>query len=563
MTTTTRRHPSLYGAFTAILAALVVAAIVYPTVRLLLRAFIADGKLSGSAFSHIASQPWFGGMLRNTFLAVGTSVICAVCIASVFAWLNERTDAKLPLVGQLIPLLPLLMPPTALTVGWVFLAFPKVGVLNVAIDRIAPWTAGGILNIHSFPGLIFVYTLFFVPLAYLVIAAALQNLDPSMEEASMMSGAGLWRTVIRVSIPSIAPALAGAALLAGMTGLAIYSIPVIIGTRPGIDVLSVRVVRSITYTYPPRVDEAIALAVVMLFAIGALWIVHRLVSRWGHFAIIGGRSVKGNPPFRLGPWRWVARTGMILFLVVTSVLPFVGLIVVAIIPYWGAPSFLADLSLNNYRGVLFERPITIGALRNSLYLGAVGATIALGIAAVLARYIHRPGPAPFRGIVDGVSKLPAVLSNLVLGMAFLFAFGGPPFNLAGTLLFLLFAYVVVHMPQASITTGASAAQVGGAMSEASYMCGAGEGRTVRKIVFPLMLPGAIRGWALLFIIMAGDVSVSILITSARTPVIGVTLLDIWESGSFGLLAALASTYALLTASVVSLALALAHRMRWE
>ena len=133
-------------------------------------------------------------------------------------------------------------------------------------------------------------------------------------------------------------------------------------------------------------------------------------------------------------------------------------------------------------------------------------------------------------------------------------FSGSPFYMAGTLSLLLVAYIVIHIPPGSIAASAAATQVGADLREASYVAGAGEGRTVRRVVLPLMLPGLAAGWAMVFVHMMGDLSASALLAGLKNPVIGFAILEIWEMGSFGLLAAFSTVMCLVITSVVLLML---------
>jgi iron(III) transport system permease protein len=141
----------------------------------------------------------------------------------------------------------------------------------------------------------------------------------------------------------------------------------------------------------------------------------------------------------------------------------------------------------------------------------------------------------------------------------LLAFSGPPFNLSGTLVLLLMTYIVIHMPEASIAANAAVAQVGKELLEASSTSGATEGRTFREILMPLTLPGMVSGWALLFVLMAGELTASALLAGARNPVIGFVILDIWEQGTFGTLAALAFSFTIITSSIVIIVTWLSRR----
>src|SRR5690606_5238667 len=188
---------------------------------------------------------------------------------------------------------------------------------------------------------------------------------------SRLSGASTWMTLMQVSLPAISPALVGAALLTVIVGFSVYSIPVVIANRAGIDILSVRILRSLTFEYPPRTAQAIVLTLFMLAAGVSVWLIQKRVTASGNFATIGGKRAR-HVIVQLGPWKWVARTAMILFILATSVLPLGALLIVALQPYWLPVINPAVFTLDNFYNALIERPLTRMGFLHSLSLGVIG-----------------------------------------------------------------------------------------------------------------------------------------------------------------------------------------------
>lgn len=546
---------SAYGLAAGLVVVVMAAMIAFPMLRMIARAFMVDGVPSFDGALSVLKEPWLPRVLLNTGIVIGASTAVALVVGSAMAWLNERTDANLGVIGLVLPVIPLLMPGVALSIGWAFLGAPRVGFVNGILAQIPLLGSGGLnlgINIYSWAGLVWVYSLHGVPYVYLVVSASLRNLDPSLEEASRISGAGLWRTLLRVSLPAIRPALLASALLVIISGFALFSIPTIIATTAEIDILAVRIVRLLRNDFPPRLDQAVVLGLIMLSVIALAWYAQRRVSAGGHFVTLGGRA-GGASRMSMGRWRLPAQGLMIAYLACASLIPLLSLTLVALQPYWTPSVEWSQLGIANFRAVLFEERMTAAAFRNSLLLSVSGATIAMGIAAVAAIYVAQTSGWLSRA-VDAVMKAPATISSLVLSVGFLVTFSGAPFFLAGTLTLLLLAYIVIHIPPGSIAAGAAATQVGATLREASYVAGAGEGRTVRRIVLPLMLPGLAAGWAMVFVHMMGDLSASALLAGMKNPVIGFAILEIWEMGSFGLLAAFSTIMCLVITLVVLLML---------
>lgn len=513
-----------------------------------------------SPFAEITEGGRAVAVLTTTLLAVLGSTLLATLLGTVFAWLNERTDANLGRVGDVLPILPLLVPPLAGAIGWVLLASPGPGFLNVGLRAVA--SAVGIqvgpegpLDVFSWYGLVFVYVLYLVPHVYLTVSAALRNLDPSLEEASRISGAGALRTVWRVTLPAVAPAVAAGALLALVFGIALFSVPILIATPAGIDVLSVVIVRLMTYGFPPEVGQATAYGAIMVVLIGAALLTQAIVLKRGRQATIGGKATTSSR-FALGRWRAPARASMYLYLLATSVLPLLALVVVSLQPFWSASLNVSNWSLESYAEAL-STGNTGAAFRNSLLLGVVGASVAMLMAAVVAFSSSRFS-RPVARAVEGITTMPGAFSHVVLAVAFVGVFVGPPFELQGTLLLLFIGYLVVYLPQASVSASSAMGQIGNELVEASAVSGGSDFRTFRRVVLPLMTPGLTAGWVFVFVLMAGDVTMSVLLASTRTPVVGFVMIDLFGNGTYPLLAAMGVIISVASSAVVISALALSR-----
>jgi iron(III) transport system permease protein len=273
------------------------------------------------------------------------------------------------------------------------------------------------------------------------------------------------------------------------------------------------------------------------------------VLRGGRHATVSGKGHR-ETRIELGAWRGPARGLMLVYLLVATVLPMLALAFVALNGFWTADVEWSRLSLDALRESLLEDRVTQRALRNSLTLGAVGATVGMAAAAVIALFVLRVHERIGR-FVDAAIKMPSVLSNIVVAVGVVLAFAGPPFWLAGTTLILLVAYVVLYMPQGSVAADAAASQVGRELPEASHVSGAGGARTFRSVQLPIMLPGLVAGWALLFVRMVGDLTASAMLAGTRNPVVGFRILEVYQNGSYALLACLATALTVVTSMVLA------------
>jgi iron(III) transport system permease protein len=554
------RRPTVFDVAAGLAVLAVSAVILYALGRMLYRTVVVDGSFTLRPFSDALSNSRFLEAARNTLFIVVVATVLALVIASVFAWVNERTDGGFGWLSNLLPILPLLVPAVASAIGFVVLFSPRAGLVNVALRDYVLGPLGidtndGPVDVFTMYGMIFLYVMFLVPFAYLPISTALRNLDPAYEEAARNSGAGLFRTLRKVTIPAIAPALASAALITLVVGFALFTVPAIIGATAGINVVSTQVYTLIN-TYPPDIEQALAIGVLLLAVIALVWLLQRRISRAGHFATISGRA-RARAPVKLGVFRWPIRAVLLGYVALTSLLPFLALLYLSVHGFWTGKITFDKMSLDNYRQVFFDNEFARTALRNSILLGITGATISVVIVAILARYVHRRRPAS--GVVDGVTKLPATLSPIILALAFLLAFGGPPFDLQGTLPLLLLVYFIIYLPFGSTITSASYAQIGDEITEAARVCGGKSARTFATIELPLVAPGLLATWCLCFVLMTSDLTASVFLAGPNTPVVGSAILDRFENGNYSLVAALAAIMTISTVTIVVIAQVVGRR----
>lgn len=564
MTSTARRLPRVgngarapFDRIVSVVAWAVALVILLPLAGIVLRLIGADYLQSaGAAFT----LPGLPRVLLNTVLVIGASTLFAVVVGCALAWLNEATNARMGWMTDVLPVVPLLVPSIAGAIGWVLLASPTAGFINVAGAWITDVSGIPVptLSIFSWPGLIFVYMLYMVPQVYLTVSAALRNIDPAIEEAARVSGSGRLRTLRTVTFPAVRPAILSGALLALVYGVALFSVPLIIGTQARIEVLTVQIVRLLTFTFPPRLGEAVTLSLLVAVTLGIVWFVNARLARRGNFATIGGKSSGQNRVELSRPVQFAARAVMLAYLVVSAVLPLAALVLVSLQPFWSG-DFFVPLTFENYGEVFEAGAQTVEGLRNSVLLAVVAATVAMVLAVLIAYRIADPRYRVFGRFIDATTKLPGTLSHVVVAVALLASLAGPPFGLSGTLVLLLLAYVILYMPQATVSAQSANQVVGRELFEASLVSGRGPGGTLRRVVLPLTRSGLAAGWAFVFVLVVGDITASAILASPSSPVIGFVILTLFQNGTYPLLAALGAVISAVSSVIVLTTLVIAGR----
>lgn len=561
-----RRRWTPFTAFGFVVALFLAFLATYPILRVIVGLFYVDGQLTVAPIRDVFAVDDLWSLVWNTLVVVVLSGAVALVVGTGLAWLNERTDARVAGLTDAMPLIPFLLPPIAGAVGWVLLLSPNAGLANAAIRGVLGWVgldlASGPFDIFTWYGMIFVYTLYQVPYVFMLVTTGLRNMDSSLDEQSRMSGAGTWKTIRKVTLPAIRPSIGGAILLMCWQGFSLYSVPVIIGAGANIDVLSVRIVDLLSFTFPPQTSTAVGLSFIVLAFVGVMWYLQSRMLRSGRQATIGGKGQRFTR-VSLGRWRWPARLLILGYGLLAVVLPVVGLLLVSLNGFWTPDIAWGKLSLTSIRESVIDDSQTLGAVTNSLWIGVAGATIGMVAAAVIALYVLRSRGRVVR-VLDAAVKLPSVFSHLVIAVGFILAFAGPPIWLGGTTMILLLVYISIYLPQGSVAADSAAAQVGGDLAEASQVSGAGGGKTFRKIYLPLMVPGLVAGWSFLFARMVGDLTATAVLAGTTNMVVGFRILQIFENGSYAELASLSIVLTAVTTVVVMVSLGVARWFsRWQ
>jgi iron(III) transport system permease protein len=546
-----QKHSSL-DLVTLGVAGVLVCIVCVPLLKVAVDMVWKDGAFTLEAFQRTFAIPDLGELILNTVVVVLASSVLAVVIGFLLAWANQRTDARFGLLNDILPYLPFLLPPVAGAVGWTMLLSPKAGLVNAWLrDGLAVFgiqMESGPFDINSWYGLVMVYTFYAVPYVFMNVSAAMQSFDSSLEEASRLSGAGYFTTLRRVTLPALAPSIGAGFLLSTWFGFGMFSIAAIIGTPAQIDVIAVRIVELLTFSFPPEEDLALGLSAIIMLFVGVSYYIQFRILKASRFGSIGGKGGVQNI-IRLGPWRPVVRGMVLLYVAVSTLLPMAGLFLVALNGFWTPKIRWSELSFEAFHTALFRDPQTQEAFLNSLGLGLVGGLVGITAAAMVSLYVYRRRTRLGRGI-DVAIKLPASISHMVIAVGILLLLGREPFNLGGTWLILLLGYLAIYLPQASIASDAAVAVVGKELAEASTVSGARDWKTFFRVYAPLMLPGLVGGWALLFIRIVGDLTASAILSGTDNVVLGFRILEVFNGGSYALLAALSATLVLVTGAVL-------------
>jgi iron(III) transport system permease protein len=542
----------------AILVAVVVAILaVYPTAMLFYGSFTdADlgqkGELSLANYATAYGDPETYRLLADSFLFAAGAAAGSLALAVSLAWITVRTNAPLRRVFELVAIVPNVFPPALLAIAWTLLASPSVGLINAVLKGIFRLQQGP-LNIYSMPGLIFVEALVLTPLAYLIVAAALRGMDPSLEESARMLGSSQGRIVRTITLPLMRPAILAALTLNFVRALESFDTPAIIALPARIEVFTTKIYREALAAYPPDYNLAATYGVSLLaIALVFVWLYRRFTARVERFATVTGKGYRPNV-VDLGPWRWLASGVAALILALIVVLPVLMLLITSLLPYFQVPTLESAklATLKNYQYV-FTNDRIYHALGNSVFLAVAGATAAMVLAGLVG-YITVKTRVPGRGLIEALTFLPWAFPSTALAIGLLWGYVRLPLPIYATIWILLIAYVTRFLPYGLRAVTSTIVQIHNDLEEASRAAGGSLWTTLRRILFPLMRPGLIAGWILLATIFMREFSLSLFLYSPSSEPIGPLLYFLWLDGQTGAVAALGMLVSVVSAILVAVA----------
>ena len=281
---------------TTLLIAIVGALTVCPVVMLALGSFseglTAFGKFTVAKYVEAYTDPAFFEVIANTIVFVLGSATLATGLALFLAYLNNRTDIPFKFLFQIISIIPMMIPHLLFSVSWALLLNPSNGIMNLVLKQALSLDSAP-FNIYSLPGMSLVEGLLDLPIAYLIIAPAMASFDVSLEESSRVSGAGVWRTLLRITLPILRPAILAALVLGLVRGLASYAVPRVLGTPGRVDVLATYLYEMISTGFAPDYGKAAALGMSVLSAAIGLIVLYRALTAEGEkYVTISGRGFK-------------------------------------------------------------------------------------------------------------------------------------------------------------------------------------------------------------------------------------------------------------------------------
>jgi iron(III) transport system permease protein len=533
-----------------------------PIVMLLLGSFskglTAFGSFTLEKYIAAYTDPAFYEVIVNTIVFVLGSSTTATGIALFLAYLNNRTDIPMKFLFRIISIMPMMIPHLLFAVSWALLLNPSNGMMNIALMNIfglenAPF------NIYSLPGMIMVEGLLDMPVAYLIIAPAMASFDVALEESSRVFGAGTWRTLIRVTLPVLRPAILAAFILGVVRGLAAFAVPSVLGMPGRVNVLSTYLYQMIATGFAPDYGQAAAVGMSVLVTSITLIIVYRaLTAESEKYVTIAGRGYRPTT-IKLKAAKIPLFTIMALLSLILIVLPVTVLFYTSLVPYSMVPSARAFslMSWKHWIDVL-QDPISLLSLKNSLFLGVVGASLGV-LLSIFVAYVIVKVKTRASGILESLSFLSFSFPGIVIGVGFMWFFVQTP--LYATIWALLIGYIATYLPYGIRPLASAFVQVHSHLEESSLVCGASPLTTMRRIIVPLLIPGVVSAWILMASQFVRELTLSVVLSRPGTEVLAVQILRFADDGLWGKLSALGIIMIFISTTLVVMATIIGGKLR--
>ena len=494
---------------------------VFPLLYLVYRAFFPEGSFSLEAFARVYTYKLNWTALSNTIITASASMILGVIIAFPLAWLIGRTNLYFKKFFRTLFVMTYMVPPYVGAMAWLRLLNPTVGILNQWLAKIFNLSEMP-FNIYSVGGLIWVLTTFYYPYAFITISRAMEKMDPSLEEASKISGASPLKTVATITMPMMMPSIVAAALLVFVSAASCYGIPSIIGAPGNVDTVTTRIIDFVYLGSSEGLSDATTLAVFLMLVANIILYLSTFVVGRKQYITVSGKSTRPNI-VDLGKWRIPVTALVIIFAIIVVGIPFATVFATSFTTNMGKSLFEAGNFTTKYWQVVFTRQQIINSAKNSIISASVAATAGIVISCVMAYLLTRTR-AKGRHIPDFLITLGSGTPSIVIALGLIMTMNGKfIINIYNTLFIMIVAYMIKYLMMGMRTIVSAMSQIHESLEEAAQISGAGWIKRFKDITIPLIAPSVVAGWFLIFMPCFYELTMSTLLYSTDTKTIGFEL----------------------------------------
>ena len=493
---------------------------VIPLSYLLIRSLFPKGSFSLDSFKRVYTYDLNWTALINTVIISGLTTLFGVILAFPLAFLVGRTDMYGKKFFRTLFVTTYMVPPYVGAMAWLRLLNPNAGVLNKFLMQIfnlpkAPF------NIYTVGGIVWVLTCFYYPYAFITISRAMEKMDPSLEEASKISGASPLKTLITITIPMMTPSIIAAGLLVFVASASAFGIPSIIGAPGQIYTVTTRIIDFVHIGSEEGLNDAMVLAVFLMAIANIVLYITTFVIGKRQYITMSGKSTRPNI-VELGKWRMPITVIISIFSFFVVILPFVTVALTSFTVNMGKPIGLSNMSMSAWNKV-FSRASILSSTKNSIIAGLAAAFFGIVISCIMAYLLQRTNVKGKR-IPDFLITLGSGTPSVTIALALIISMSGKfKINIYNTLTIMIIAYMIKYMLMGMRTVVSAMSQVHPSLEEAAQISGANWLRMLKDVTVPLIGASIVAGFFLIFMPSFYELTMSTLLYSSNTKTIGYEL----------------------------------------
>ncbi|MEN6412112.1 MAG: iron ABC transporter permease [Veillonellales bacterium] len=519
--------------------AILVIVVAVPVLLILFNAFWVNGEFNlKDVYKTISEPQTYQALINSLIIATGTTIGSTI-VGTFFAWLVTRTDLPYKGFMKAMFLVPFMLPSFIGALAWKMLLSPNAGFINKFFMNNFGFD-GPIFNIYSYLGISGVEVMYLFPFVFIQVCGALERMDPTLEESARISGAGLFTITRKITIPLVLPSILSGSLLIMLYSMAHFGTVAVLGIENGIYNIPTLIYERIHQSggsFDSIRTGTVLATVLIISAAFIIWLQGKVLGK-GHYQIIGGKSFRPME-LKLRALRVPLLILCLGYIGFTIVLPTVVIFLVGGLTTYGLPFTWENLSLSNYKYILFDYNVTRDAICNSVTLGLSAAVITM-FAGVMISYVIVKMKVRGKRILEFLGMLPFSVPGSVIALGVILAWSGQfGINLYNTVWIILIAYIARYMAFSLKANSAALEQVHDSLIEAARSCGASMWQSLKDIVLPLVRPGMLAAFFLIFLPSLRELTVSIMLYSPATRTIGVAIYTLNEDGETVISAALA------------------------
>ena len=544
----------LVGAAVAILAA---AFVLYPVFYLFQAAFdVGDPNVrppEAYGLDNFALLPNYSEIMLNTLGVAFAATMMALLFGFVSAWILTRTNVPMRAALEQMMAVPYYVTPLLGALAWSLLGSPESGFINQVWRSLGG--KGVLFDITGPLGIAWVMALFEGSVAFVMISSVMKSMDPSLEEASQVIGASRLRTMVRVTLPLVAPGVLGAAIYVFAEMLGSFSAALVLGSPNRFYVITTAIYQLVSQ-YPPRLPLAAAMGVSLFAVMFAMIYLYRRITSGRSYVTVSGKAYRPRV-MDVGTFRWALFAICTVYLIMSVLLPMATLVFASVQRLATAFPQPSNFTLEHYK-TAFSLNAVRSAMGNSLLLGFLTATIGIVLTGLIAWIIQR-SRLPGRNVLEYIVMFPQAVPRLVFAFGMMWAWLVFPIPIYGTLWLLLIAYLTVFLPLGVRTISGVLVQLDKSLEECGEVCGASWAYRLRTITMPLLRPGLVAAWLLIFVASVRELGASILLMGPNSKVLTPAIVEAFFSSSSELTAAMALIQTVVVGAVMLVFLMVSRR----